>query len=217
MRRTITLATSLLMIVAAEGLAQSSEQDPTIRELQNQLEEMRSQMVTMQNRIATLEAAKGIPEVRSQPDETKTAAEPTAFHFKGLTLTPGGFLNSTALVRARNENADVATSYSAIPLDGSSNANLSELRGTARNSQLSLLLQGSAGNTKLRGYVETDFLGAAPTVELRAIQFLDSSLEASLDSNRAAVGIDDHRRSDVVAADDEPTGHGKSAGTETGR
>ena len=58
MRRTMTLATSLLIVVAAEGLAQSSEQDP-IRELQNQLEEMRSQMVTMQNRIATLEAAKG--------------------------------------------------------------------------------------------------------------------------------------------------------------
>ena len=148
MRRTITVATSLLIIVAAEGLAQSSEQDP-IRELQNQLAEMRSQMVTMQNRIATLEAAKGTAEVRSQPDETKSAAEPTAFHFKGLTLTPGGFLNSTALVRARNENADVATSYAATPLDGSSNANLSELRGTARNSQLSLLIQGAAGNTKL--------------------------------------------------------------------
>jgi hypothetical protein len=163
MRRTIILAISLLIIVTADGLAQSSDEDPTIRELQNQLEEMRSQIVTMQNRIATLEAAKGIPGVRSQPDETKTAAEPTAFRFKGLTLTPGGFLNSTALVRARNENADVATSYSAIPLDGSSNANLSELRGSARNSQLSLLLQGSAGDTTLRGYLETDFLGAAPT------------------------------------------------------
>jgi len=163
MCRTIVLATGLLMIVTAEGLAQSSEQAPTIRELRNQLEEMRSQIVTMQNRIATLEAAKEIADVRAQPDETKTAAEPAAFHFKGLTLTPGGFLSSTALVRARNENADAATSHSAIPLDGSSNANLSELRGTARNSQLSLLLQGSAGNTTLRGYVETDFLGAAPT------------------------------------------------------
>jgi hypothetical protein len=67
------------------------------------------------------------------------------------------------LVRTRNENADVATSYSATPLDGSSNANLSELRGSARNSQLSLLIEGAAGNTKLRGYIETDFLGAAPT------------------------------------------------------
>ena len=162
MRRTIPVATSLLMIVAAEGFAQSSEQD-AIRELQNQLKEMCAQIVTMQGRIATLESAKGTPEVHSQPDEAKAAPEPTAFRFKGLTLTPGGFLNSTALVRARNENADVATSLTAIPLDGSSNANLSELRGTVRNSQLSLLLQGSAGNTTVRGYVEADFLGAAPT------------------------------------------------------
>jgi hypothetical protein len=124
---------------------------------------MRAQIATMQNRIAILEAATAIPVVRSQPDEAKSAAEPTAWHFKGLTLTPGGFLTSTALVRARNENADAATSHAAIPLDGSSNANLSELRGTARNSQLSLLLEGSAGDTKVRGYVEADFLGAAPT------------------------------------------------------
>jgi len=163
MRRTIILAISILMIVATDGFAQTTEQAPTIRELLSQLEEMRLQIVTMQTRIATLEAAKGIPEVRSQSEETKTAAAPSAFHIKGLTFTPGGFLNSTALVRARNENADAATSYSAVPLDGSSNANLSELRGTARSSQLSLLLQGSAGNTKLRGYIEADFLGAAPT------------------------------------------------------
>jgi hypothetical protein len=66
-------------------------------------------------------------------------------------------------VRTRNENADMATSYSAAPLNGSSNANLSELRGTARTSQLSLLIQTASGNTTLRGYIETDFLGASPT------------------------------------------------------
>src|SRR6185295_10598918 len=101
---------SILIIVRAEGLAQPSEPDATIRELRNQLEEMRSQIVTMQSRIATLEAAKGIAEAHSQPDETEAVAGSPAFRFKGLTLTPGGFLNSTALVRARNENADLATS-----------------------------------------------------------------------------------------------------------
>src|SRR4029453_17801244 len=70
MRRPIILATSILMTVATEGFAQPTEQAPTVRELLSQLEEMRSQMVTMQNRIATLEAATGIPGVRSQPDET---------------------------------------------------------------------------------------------------------------------------------------------------
>jgi hypothetical protein len=40
---------------------------------------------------------------------------------------------------------------------------LTELRGTVRTSQLSLSIQGAAGDTKLRGYLEGDFLGAAPT------------------------------------------------------
>jgi hypothetical protein len=165
--RRIIFVSSLLVMFTAEGLAQSSEQTLTIKALQTELEAMRAQIAAMQNRIATLEAGNSqTPPPQAAPprlDETKSAGEPSAFHFKGLTLTPGGFLQSTALVRTRNENADVATSYSAIPLDGSSNANLSELRGTARTSQLSLLIQGAAGDTKVRGYVETDFLGAAPT------------------------------------------------------
>jgi hypothetical protein len=169
------------LIITARGLAQTSNQDPAIGELQRQMREMRSQMAQMQNRIAELEAAKGIaatnsdadllapqsqappPQaLRSQTGEVRPE-EPTSFHYKGLTLTPGGFLETTILVRTRNENADMANSYTAIPLNGSPNAKLTEFRGTARNSELSLLVKGAAGNTKLRGYVETDFLGAAPT------------------------------------------------------
>ena len=182
MRWKIILVSIITLIVTAEGLAQASKQEPAIGELQKQLEEMRSQMVKMQNRIAELEAARGIAATKSsadpvllqsetppaqalqsQPDERKIPEEPTSFHFKGLALTPGGFLEGTMLVRTRNENADIANNYSAIPLNGSSNAKLSEFRGTARNSEFSLLIQGTAGSTKLKGYVETDFLGAAPT------------------------------------------------------
>jgi hypothetical protein len=167
-------------------MAQASNHDPTIGELQRQLHEMRSQMARMQNRIAELQAevdaVKGsattnsgnhlIPPqdwaptaqvLESQPAERKSLKEPTSFHYKGLTLTPGGFLEGTMLVRSRNENADIASNYSTIPLNGSSNAKLSEFRGSARNSELSLLIQGTAGSTNLKAYVETDFLGAAPT------------------------------------------------------
>jgi hypothetical protein len=182
MSRKIVLVPIFTMIVAVGGLAQSSEHGPTVGELQKQLEEMRLQMAEMQSRIAKLEAAKEIPEASSsndpillqnqippakpvglQPDEAKSAEKPASFRYKGLTLTPGGFLEGTMLVRTRNENADIANSYSAIPLNGSSNAKLSEFRGSARNSELSLLVQGTAGSAKLKGYVETDFLGAAPT------------------------------------------------------
>ena len=182
MRRKIILLSICTLLVTARGLAQASTQDSTIRQLQRQLDEMRSQMVKMENRITELEAARGIAATSSgtdpvllqsqrpmaqaalsQPDEAKSPEEPTSLRFKGLTLTPGGFLEGTMLVRTCNENADIANTYSAIPLNGSSNAKLSEFRGTARNSEFSLLVQGTAANTKLKAYVETDFLGAAPT------------------------------------------------------
>ena len=170
------------LVVTAAGMAQSFQQEPTISELQKQIEEMRSQKAKMQDRIAELEASRGTaatsphtdpvalesPAPTAQalqfhPGEAKIPEEPTSFHFKGLTLTPGGFLEGTMLVRTRNENADIANTYSDIPLNGSTNAKLTEFRGTARNSEFSLLIQGTAGSTKLTGYLETDFLGAAPT------------------------------------------------------
>jgi len=170
------------LTVTPAALAQSSRQEPTISELQTQLDETRSEIAKMQNRIAELEAARGIgptnssddpvplqsqaapaQSLLSQPEATKSPGRPPSFEFKGLSLTPGGFLEGTMLVRTRNENADIANSYSAIPLNGSSNSKLSEFRGTARNSEFSVLVQGKAGSTKLKGYVEADFLGAAPT------------------------------------------------------
>jgi len=180
--RLVILFATFTFVVTAPGLAQTPNQEPSISDLQKQLDEMRSQMAKMQNRIAELEASRGItvtsssadpvpvqsetPPVQTlqtHPDEAKSPEEPTSFRFKGLTLTPGGFLEGTMLVRTRNENADLGNNYSAIPLNGSSNAKLTEFRGTARNSEFSLLLPGTAGSAKLKGYVETDFLGAAPT------------------------------------------------------
>jgi hypothetical protein len=101
--------------------------------------------------------------LQAQDKRVKNLEGPTSFRYKGLTLIPGGFLESTVLVRTRNENADISNSYTGIPLNGSSNSKLSELRGSARDSRLSLLVQADAGSTKLSGYYEMDFLGAAPT------------------------------------------------------
>jgi hypothetical protein len=175
MRQKAILVSSLALLITTGARAQTVNQKPTVVELQRQLQEMRSQMDKMQNRIAELEAARGIaaststdpvlPQAQTPPksEEVKGAEKSMSFHYKGLTLTPGGFLESTILVRTRNENADMANSYTAIPLNGSPNSRLSEFRGTARNSELSLLIQGGTANTKLKGYVEADFLGAAPT------------------------------------------------------
>src|SRR5262249_9902592 len=169
--RSFVLVSILLMIWTAEAAAQS----PTVGELEKRLEEMRSQIVAIQNQLAELQAAarttvppattdavhqrRTLPASvsRAEPDEVHGREEPNAFQYKGLSVTPGGFLEGTTLFRTRNENADIANSYSTVPLDGSSNAHLSEFRGTARNSEFSLLIQGTAATAKLKSFVDVDF------------------------------------------------------------
>ena len=95
--------------------------------------------------------------------QIESSDEPATIRYKGLSLTPGGFLEGSFVLRTRNENADINNTYTGVPLNGSTNSKLSEFRGSARDSRISLLLEGSARKTQLSGYFEMDFLGAAPT------------------------------------------------------
>ena len=63
-RRVISV--SILMLMATAGsVAQTANQDPTITDLQRQIQEMRSQMAKMQNRIADLETTNQTAEKNS--------------------------------------------------------------------------------------------------------------------------------------------------------
>ena len=60
---------SILMLIATGGtLAQTPNQDPTIADLQRQIQEMRAQMAKMQNRIAELETTRGSTAATSSSD-----------------------------------------------------------------------------------------------------------------------------------------------------
>src|SRR5215469_4857497 len=84
--RYVTLVAILTVIVSPAGLAQVLSQEPTIGELQRQLDEMRSQMVKMQNRIAELEAARGISGTSSSNDPVLRQSESaSAEAFRSLT------------------------------------------------------------------------------------------------------------------------------------
>jgi hypothetical protein len=88
---------------------------------------------------------------------------PLAIHYKGITITPGGWLESTFVVRGANENADITSNFGSVPLSGTANTNLSEFRASARGTRPIIVATGMAGSTKLTGYFEMDFLGQAPT------------------------------------------------------
>jgi len=84
---------------------------------------------------------------------------PIAIRYKGITLTPGGFLAAETVFRNKADDADINTALNQIPLPGNSGSQTTEFNATARQSRLSLLAEGKLTSVKLTGYVETDFLG----------------------------------------------------------
>lgn len=86
------------------------------------------------------------------------------FYFKGITITPGGFVEAAGIYRSRFQGDDIASSFN-VPFPGQSHpSHTSEGRFTARQSRFSLLAQGNVNKqTTLGMYAEIDFQGAAQT------------------------------------------------------
>ncbi len=88
---------------------------------------------------------------------------PMTIRFKGINITPGGFLAAETVNRQRATGDDINTQFTGIPYPGNSLSKVSEMNFTARQSRLSLLLDTKIASAKLTGYFETDFLGAGVT------------------------------------------------------
>jgi hypothetical protein len=82
----------------------------------------------------------------------------------GVTLTWGGFLAAESVYRQHNTASDIGTPFASIPYPFSPQYSEPEFRGSARQSRLSLLVEGNLDPTqKLAGYYEMDFLGVGVT------------------------------------------------------
>ena len=88
---------------------------------------------------------------------------PAAIHYKGVTITPGGFLAGETVWRQRATLGDINTPFNGIPFSAAGQARQSEFYGSGRQSRLSLLVQGKMANVNLTGYYEMDFLSAGTT------------------------------------------------------
>ncbi len=118
------------------------------------------------------DTAKDTPQpAANQPTANLSAAEQPAnntggltMKYKGITINLGGFIEAAGIYRDKNMNSDVATPFLKLPLSNSAGFYQHETRFSARQSRLSVLVQGDySPQTHLAGYYEMDFLGAAPT------------------------------------------------------
>jgi len=124
-----------------------------------------SAVTTLQNEVVGLKTVSTslTTEVQTQEQKTAALAHPETLHFRGIELTPGGFLAAETVDRQRSIGGDINTQFSAIPFSGQTAAVMSEFNASGRQSRISLLAEGKTRASILRGYYEADFLSAGTT------------------------------------------------------
>lgn len=132
--------------------AEASKQEQSVTELRGDVNDLKQNAST--TALSLQETQKSI----------KDAIEsPLAIHYKGITLTPGGFLAAETVWRQRATSSDINTPFNSIPFTGADLAHVEENNFTARQSRISLLAEGKVGSAKLSGYYEADWLGTGVT------------------------------------------------------
>lgn len=141
----------------AELAAEIHELKAQLRHLEGRVEKQRVVIHQVQVKANTFQANAAAPYEPAGPWDKK-------FHLNGITMTPGGFFAMEGVYRSRDQGADFNTPFGGIPEYNSPLAHLNELRGTARQSRVSMLIQGNYNpDVLISGYGELDFLGAGNT------------------------------------------------------
>jgi hypothetical protein len=135
---------------AAQSTA--SQQQQTVTELKSDVTDIKGNLT---NTALSLQ--------ETQKNVTEIVQSPAALHFKGITITPGGFLAAEFVRRSRALGADINTPFNSLTMPGATQSTLSEFFGSGRQSRISMLAEGKLSNVKLSGYVEADFLSAGVT------------------------------------------------------
>lgn len=96
------------------------------------------------------------------PTQT-TATSPLSFRIGSANFTPLGFMDFTGVYRSTLNGGDIGSSFGSIAYANTAGGALSETRFSLKNSRLGLRVDSNVADTKVLGYVETDFLGNAAT------------------------------------------------------
>ena len=136
---------------ADTAVAQTAEEQQSFMALKSDVTDLKT---TATNSALTLqETQKRMGDLES----------PLAIHFKGITITPGGFMAAESVYRTRALGADINTPFNSLNFPGSGQNAISEFFGSGRQSRVSMLAEGKFSDVKLTGYVEADFLSAGVT------------------------------------------------------
>jgi TolA-binding protein len=145
---TATQAQSKADLVASEA----AEQGKTVAALSSDVTDLKANSETVVLNLQETQKS-----IRERTDS------PLAIHYKGVTLTPGGFLAAETVWRNRGLAADINTPFNSVNMPGAGQNAVSEFYGSGRQSRFSLLAEGKMQDLNMSGYYEADFLSAGVT------------------------------------------------------
>lgn len=152
---------------AADANAKAIEASTKASEAQTANGDATTQVATLKETVSSVQASNQTlsDSIKAEQKKANDAVEnPSAIRFKGITISPtGSFIEFASVWRDKAMGDDINTQFSAIPFSGATNANLSELNLTGRQSRIALLGEGKSGGFTFRGYWEMDWLGAGVT------------------------------------------------------
>jgi hypothetical protein len=152
---------------AAAANARAVEASTQATEAVNTNAEVKSTAVALNSTVSALKASNEILKTtvaKEQGDAQKASEDgPSTIKYKGVNLTPGGFIAAETVYRQRAESADINTQLNGIPFPGNALGKVSENVFSARQTRPTLLIESKVGAAKLTGYFEMDFLGAGVT------------------------------------------------------
>jgi hypothetical protein len=125
-----------------------------------------SAVSTLQSTVTDLKGNQASLAVTVSDETAKIKKEidsPQVLHYKGISITPGGFTAGETIYRTKATGGDIPTAFSALPYEGADAYSLGEFYGSARQSRISMLAEGKTSWGTLRGYYEADWLGTGIT------------------------------------------------------
>lgn len=151
---------------AADAQAAAAKAEADASSLQSASSENAAAVATLQSSVKDINANTASV-ISTMSDETsklkKMVDHPDTLHYKGITITPGGFTAAETVWRAHATGGDIPTAFTSLPYEKSDNYLLSEFFGTARQSRVSMMAEGKTSWGTLRGYFEGDWLGTGIT------------------------------------------------------
>ena len=147
---------------AADAQAAAARAEAAASAQQRSVGENSDAVTTLESAVIGLKTSQAA-QAAALTDETakvrKAIDSPSVLHYKGIALTPGGFLEGDTVFRTHATGGDIATSFGALPYEHADAYSLSEFYGSASSSRLTLMTEGKLRWGTVRGYYEGDFIG----------------------------------------------------------